>query len=200
AAPGTAYPPRGQIVDEKAVVNAVVGLHATGGSTNHTLHLVAVAAAAGIHLSWDDFSDLSEVVPLLARVYPNGNADVNHFQAAGGMAFCIGHRLARGWLADGVRHRSTAGRWAAARRRAHRGRRRSGPLPTGAIPGAGRFTGLATRTGRKPRPAGAAPDHRPCPRRRRAVRPARQPRPSGDQGVGGRAVASDGHGAGPGVR
>jgi phosphogluconate dehydratase len=80
------------------VVNAVVGLHATGGSTNHTLHLVAVAAAAGIRLTWDDFADLSAVVPLLARVYPNGKADVNHFQAAGGMAFVIGQLLDAGLL------------------------------------------------------------------------------------------------------
>ena len=108
-ATGTAYTPMGQIVDEKAVVNAVVGLHATGGSTNHTLHLVAVAAAAGIQLSWDDFSDLSEVVPLLARVYPNGNADVNHFQAAGGMAFVIGQLLDGGLLHGDVRTVAGAG-------------------------------------------------------------------------------------------
>ena len=108
-ATGPAYTPMGQIVDEKAVVNAVVGLHATGGSTNHTLHLVAVAAAAGIQLSWDDFSDLSEVVPLLARVYPNGNADVNHFQAAGGMAFVIGQLLDGGLLHGDVRTVAGAG-------------------------------------------------------------------------------------------
>ncbi len=101
-ATGPAYTPMGRIVDEKAIVNAVVGLHATGGSTNHTLHLVAVAAAAGIQLSWDDFSDLSEVVPLLARVYPNGTADVNHFQAAGGMAFVIGQLLDGGLLHEDV--------------------------------------------------------------------------------------------------
>jgi phosphogluconate dehydratase len=97
-ATGTAYTPMGRIVDEKAVVNAVVGLLATGGSTNHTMHLVAVAAAAGISLTWEDFGDLSAVVPLLARVYPNGQADVNHFQAAGGMAFLIGQLLDAGLL------------------------------------------------------------------------------------------------------
>jgi phosphogluconate dehydratase len=97
-AAGPSYTPMGSVVDEKAVVNAVVGLHATGGSTNHTLHLVAVAAAAGIRLSWDDFADLSAAVPLLARVYPNGKADVNHFQAAGGMAFVIGQLLDAGLL------------------------------------------------------------------------------------------------------
>jgi len=81
------YTPIGQVVDERSVVNGVVGLLATGGSTNHTLHLVAMAAAAGVLLEWEDFDDLSKVVPLLARVYPNGGADVNHFHAAGGMAF-----------------------------------------------------------------------------------------------------------------
>jgi phosphogluconate dehydratase len=84
------------------VVNGVVGLLATGGSTNHTLHLVAVAAAAGIALTWDDFADLSPVVPLLARVYPNGSADVNHFHAAGGMAFLIGQLLDAGLLHSDV--------------------------------------------------------------------------------------------------
>lgn len=77
------------MIDERSVVNGVVGLHATGGSTNHTLHLVAMARAAGIHLTWQDIAELSEIVPLLARVYPNGLADVNHFQAAGGMGFLI---------------------------------------------------------------------------------------------------------------
>ena len=78
--------PIGEIVDERAIVNGVVALLATGGSTNHTMHLVAVAAAAGIALTWDDFADLSRAVPLLARVYPNGPADINHFHAAGGIA------------------------------------------------------------------------------------------------------------------
>ena len=82
---GNHFTPIGHVIDERAVVNGVVGLHATGGSTNHTIHLVAMAAAAGIALTWDDFSDLAEVTPLLARVYPNGKADVNHFHAAGGM-------------------------------------------------------------------------------------------------------------------
>ena len=85
--------PIGKIIDERSFVNAIVGLHATGGSTNHTLHLPAMAAAAGIKLLWEDFSDLSEVTPLLARVYPNGNADVNQFHAAGGMSFVIGELL-----------------------------------------------------------------------------------------------------------
>ncbi len=97
-ATGTSYTPMGRVVDEKVIVNAVVGLLATGGSTNHTMHLVAVAAAAGISLTWEDFGDLSAVVPLLARVYPNGGADVNHFQAAGGMAFLIGQLLDAGLL------------------------------------------------------------------------------------------------------
>jgi phosphogluconate dehydratase len=92
-----AYLPLGEIVDEPALVNAIVGLHATGGSTNHTIHLVAIARAAGIILDWEDFADLSRVVPLLCRIYPNGSADVNQFAAAGGMPFLIrellGHRL-----------------------------------------------------------------------------------------------------------
>ncbi|RJL31624.1 phosphogluconate dehydratase [Bailinhaonella thermotolerans] len=90
--------PIGEVVDEKAIVNAVVALLATGGSTNHTMHLVAIAAAAGIELTWDDFAALSEVVPLLTRMYPNGQADVNHFQAAGGMAVLIGELLDAGLL------------------------------------------------------------------------------------------------------
>ena len=100
---GNEYTPAGLVVDERAVVNGVVGLHATGGSTNHTLHLVAMAAAAGIKLSWQDISDLSDVTPLLARVYPNGLADVNHFHAAGGMGFLIRELLDRGLLHDDVR-------------------------------------------------------------------------------------------------
>lgn len=88
----------GRMLDEKAFVNAIVGLHATGGSTNHSLHLVAMAAAGGITLAWDDFSELAEVTPLLARVYPNGAADVNHFHAAGGMAFVIRELLGAGLL------------------------------------------------------------------------------------------------------
>ena len=94
--------PMAAVVDERAVVNGVVGLLATGGSTNHTLHLVAMAAAAGIRLTWGDFADLSHVVPLLARVYPNGQADVNHFHAAGGMAFTIGTLLDAGLLHEDV--------------------------------------------------------------------------------------------------
>ena len=93
---GNDYTPIGHIVDERAIVNGVVGLHATGGSTNHTLHLIAMARAAGIELRWDDFAELSAVVPLLARVYPNGNADVNHFHAAGGMGFLIRELLDAG--------------------------------------------------------------------------------------------------------
>ncbi len=102
-AEGNDYTPVGHIVSEKTVVNALVGLHATGGSTNHTLHLVAIAAAAGIQITWQDMADLSEVVPLLARVYPNGVADVNHFHAAGGMGFLIRELLASGHLHEDVK-------------------------------------------------------------------------------------------------
>ena len=90
--------PIGKIIDERSFVNAIIGLLATGGSTNHTLHLPAMAAAAGIKLLWEDFADLSEVIPLLARVYPNGSADVNQFHAAGGMSFIIGELLDAGLL------------------------------------------------------------------------------------------------------
>src|SRR5690606_32699903 len=72
---GQEYLPLAEVVDERCIVNAIVGLHATGGSTNHTLHIVAIAQAAGVLVNWDDFSDLSDVVPLLARIYPNGGAD-----------------------------------------------------------------------------------------------------------------------------
>jgi phosphogluconate dehydratase len=88
-APDFACPPIGHVVDERAIVNAMVALLATGGSTNHLIHWVAVARAAGIAIDWDDFAQLSAVVPLLSRVYPNGTADVNHFQAAGGPGYVI---------------------------------------------------------------------------------------------------------------
>lgn len=94
--------PVGQLVNEKAIVNAIVALLATGGSTNHTLHLVAIARAAGIIIDWDDFDALSAVVPLLARIYPNGDADINAFHAAGGVAFVIRELLDAGLLHDDV--------------------------------------------------------------------------------------------------
>ena len=99
---GNDYQPIGRIYDEKAVVNGVVGLLATGGSTNHTMHLIAMAAAAGIALTWEDLAELSKVVPLMARVYPNGKADVNHFNAAGGMGFLIRELLGAGLLHEDV--------------------------------------------------------------------------------------------------
>jgi phosphogluconate dehydratase len=107
-AEGGAYTPIGHVVDEKAVVNGIVGLLATGGSTNHTLHLVAIARAAGIIIDWNDFDELSAIVPLLAKVYPNGKADVNHFHAAGGMAFLVRNLLEGGLLHEDVR--TVAGR------------------------------------------------------------------------------------------
>ena len=99
---GKHYTPIGKIYDEKAVVNGVVGLLATGGSTNHTMHVVAMAAAAGIALTWDDLAELSKAVPLLTRIYPNGKADVNHFNAAGGMGFMIRELLEAGLLHEDV--------------------------------------------------------------------------------------------------
>ncbi len=100
---GDNYIPLAEIVSEKAIVNAIVGLLATGGSTNHTLHLTAIAKAAGVMIDWSDFADLSAVVPLLARIYPNGLADVNHFHAAGGLGFTIRQLLEAGFLHNDVR-------------------------------------------------------------------------------------------------
>ncbi|HET6787096.1 MAG TPA: phosphogluconate dehydratase, partial [Aquabacterium sp.] len=97
-AQGQEYTPIGHLVDERAIVNGIVGLLATGGSTNHTLHLVAMARAAGILIDWGDFDELSRITPALARVYPNGRADVNQFHAAGGLAFVIRELLDAGLL------------------------------------------------------------------------------------------------------
>lgn len=99
---GDNYLPLGQMLDERAIVNGIAGLLATGGSTNHTMHLVAIAKAAGIKIDWDDFSELSTAVPLLARVYPNGTADVNHFHAAGGVGLVIHELLDAGLLHEDV--------------------------------------------------------------------------------------------------
>jgi phosphogluconate dehydratase len=95
---GNDYRPLGRVVDEKAIVNACVGLMATGGSTNHAIHLPAIARAAGIVIDWQDFEEISEAVPLLARVYPNGSGDVNDFRDAGGMPFVIRELLDAGLL------------------------------------------------------------------------------------------------------
>jgi phosphogluconate dehydratase len=105
---GDEYLPLAFVVSEEAIVNAIVGLLATGGSTNHTLHLVAMARAAGIIIDWNDFSELSDAVPLLARIYPNGSADVNHFHAAGGMGFLIRELLQAGFMHEDVQ--TVAGR------------------------------------------------------------------------------------------
>ncbi len=94
--------PLGEMIDEKSIVNGIVGLLATGGSTNHTIHLVAIARAAGVIIDWHDMAELSRVVPLLCRIYPNGLADVNHFQAAGGMPLLIRELLGQGLLHENV--------------------------------------------------------------------------------------------------
>ena len=99
---GNAYAPISQVVDEKSVVNAMVGLMATGGSTNHTLHLVAMARAAGIEITWEDFDAVSAATPMIARVYPNGSEDVNQFHAAGGMAFVTRQLIDAGLAHDEV--------------------------------------------------------------------------------------------------
>ena len=102
-ASGNEFTPVGEMIDERSFVNAIVGLHATGGSTNHTLHLIVMAAAGGIHLTWDDFADLAAITPLMCHIYPSGKADVNHFHAAGGMGFLIRELLAAGLLHEEVR-------------------------------------------------------------------------------------------------
>ena len=99
---GDSYRPIGHIVDAKAIVNGIVALLATGGSTNHTMHLVAVAKAAGYIVNWDDFADISNAVPLLTRIYPNGSADINHFTAAGGMALLFRELLGAGLIHNDV--------------------------------------------------------------------------------------------------
>ena len=103
---GNDYRPVGEIVDERTIVNATIALLASGGSTNHSMHLVAIARAAGIILNWDDISELSAAVPLLAKVYPNGQADVNHFHAAGGTS-CLFRQL----LAGGFMHADAKTAW-----------------------------------------------------------------------------------------
>eukprot|EP01037_Dinobryon_pediforme_P007678 gene7678-7739_t len=100
---GNEYTPLSQVLDERAFVNGIVGLNATGGSTNLTIHLIAMAAAAGIKLTWADFADIANIIPLITRVYPNGKADVNHFHAAGGMGFLINQLLGQGLLHNDVR-------------------------------------------------------------------------------------------------
>jgi len=106
---GNDYTPFSAVIDEKSLVNAMVGLMATGGSTNHTLHIVAMARAAGVIVTWEDFHDLSRVTPLIARVYPNGSEDVNAFHAAGGMSFVTRTLLDHGLAHDDVRTVAGAG-------------------------------------------------------------------------------------------
>ena len=99
---GNSYAPIGRVICEQSVVNAIVGVLATGGSTNQTMHLVAIAKAAGVRITWDDFSDLARVVPLLVRIYPNGPGDINTFQEAGGMAALVAELLDGGLLHEDV--------------------------------------------------------------------------------------------------
>uniref|UniRef100_UPI001F1CD4A4 dihydroxy-acid dehydratase domain-containing protein n=1 Tax=Acidocella facilis TaxID=525 RepID=UPI001F1CD4A4 len=99
---GENFQPVGRMIDERSFVNAIVALHATGGSTNHTIHLLPMAAAAGITITWQDLSDLAAVTPLLCRIYPNGQADVNHFHAAGGTGFLIRELIEAGLLHEDV--------------------------------------------------------------------------------------------------
>ncbi len=101
-AQGDDFRPVGHMINEKAILNALIGLLATGGSTNHTIHLIAIARAAGIIINWDDFDRLSRVVPSVTRIYPNGQADINHFQAAGGMGLLIRELSQNGLLHEDI--------------------------------------------------------------------------------------------------
>ena len=148
-AAGGDYRPVGRVVDECTIVNAMVGLLSTGGSTNHTIHLVAIAAAAGIAIDWQDFADLSRVTPSLARIYPNGQADVNHFHAAGGMAFVVRELLAAGLLHADVMTACGDG---------SRGVR-AGALPRGRSPAMAPGPGPVARP-RRPAARGATRSHR----------------------------------------
>ncbi len=100
---GSQYTPMAEVVTEKSIVNAMVMMMATGGSTNLTLHLIAMAAAAGIQITWEDMDEISRITPLLARVYPNGQADVNHFEQAGGLALIVSELRAKGLLNEDVK-------------------------------------------------------------------------------------------------
>ena len=182
---GNSYTPASAVLDERAFVNGMVDPHATGGSTNLTLHLIEMARAAGVLIDWGDMAALSAVTPLIARVYPNGLADVNHFHAAGGLGFMIGELLEAGAAA----------------------RRRSAPSPaTGwrAIPRSRCWSddGLAWREGTRAslnerilRPAAD-----PFRRSGGAHRAGRQPRSGGDQDLGGQAGAPCHRGPRRGVR
>ena len=181
---GESYTPVGRIVDEKAIVNGCVALLATGGSTNHTLHLVAIARAAGITLTWDDLSELSAVVPSLARVYPNGSADVNHFHAAGGLAFTIHSLLKAGLLHDDVQTVAGHGLW----RYTTEARLTGSELTWEEGPKHSHDTDVLRGADEPVRP------------RRRAADARRQPRSRGDQDLRGQARAPSGQGPGTGLR
>ena len=177
---GNDYRPLGRVVDEKAIVNAAVGLLATGGSTNHAIHLPAIARAAGILIDWEDLDRLSAAVPLIARIYPNGSGDVNQFQAAGGMAFTIATLLDAGLL-----HRdivTVGGESLEDYAREPRLDRRE--------------TGLAGRAGRLSRRNHAATGKQSLQSRRRHALGRGQSRPRDLQDQRGRPVALDDRGSG----
>ncbi len=168
------YTPVGHVVDEKAIVNGIVALLATGGSTNHTLHLVAIARAAGIVIDWNDFDELSQAVPLVARIYPNGKADVNHFHAAGGVAYLVRDLLQAG---------------PAARRRANR--RGRGPEALHARTETHRWkTHLGRWHRNQPRHESAAQPQGTLRARWRSAPDAGKARPRRDQDLGGGRSAS----------
>ena len=178
---GNEYTPVCDVLDERAFVNGIVGLNATGGSTNLLIHLIAMARAAGILLDWEDFAELSDVTPLMARVYPNGLADVNHFHAAGGLGFMIGELLDAGLLHPDTR--TVAGDGLA--RYTQEPKLIDGVLTWGE--GA-----KATPERQDP-----APRRRPVPGDRRHPAARGQPRHRGDEGLRRRARAAGDRGAGP---
>ena len=180
--------PVGELVDERTIVNACVALLASGGSTNHTLHLVAIARAAGIALTWDDLSDLSAAVPLLCRIYPNGQADVNHFHAAGGIAFLVHTLLRAGLLHEDVQTIAGHGLSLYTREPVLRG-----PLPMGRPDVGGGPQG-------QPRPRRAPPGRRPVLPRRWPQGAHRPPRDRRHQDLGRRPRAPRRHRTGPRLR
>ena len=181
---GANYLPIGRLVDERVIVNAMVALLATGGSTNHLIHWVAVARAAGIVIDWSDFAELSAATPLLARVYPNGQADVNQFQAAGGPGFVLRELLDAGLMHDDVPAVSAA--------RPARACRSAGA--------AGRQAALERAAAGQRRHADRAQGGGAVLGQRRAEAADRQPGPRGHQGLGGARRPPCHRGAGPRLR
>ncbi len=180
---GNQYTPVCDVLDERAFVNGIVGLNATGGSTNLLIHLIAMARAAGVLLDWEDFAELSDATPLMARVYPNGLADVNHFHAAGGLGFLIGELLGAGLLHPDTR--TVAGEGLA------RYTQEPKVIDGALVWQEGARTSLNDKIVR--------PAAEPFAADRRRAAAEGQPRHRGDEGLGGGAGAAHRRGAGAGL-